>query len=146
MTIIAWDGSTLAADRQGSRGDLAHPTAKLIKLAGKRGPVALANTGHATVGELLFRWWQAGADPRKWPEEQKTDRWSTLVVATAEGCVFYNQDCVPIKAMEKFDAWGAGRDYALGAMIMGANAMQAVQVASNFDVWCGFGCDYVKVR
>ena len=46
-----------------------------------------------------------------------------------------------------FWAVGSGEEYALGAMAMGASAAQAVEVASQFDVYTGSVTEnYVVVR
>jgi hypothetical protein len=38
-------------------------------------------------------------------------------------------------------AWGIGCDFALGAMAMGADAVQAVEITNKFSIHCGMGVD-----
>lgn len=37
--------------------------------------------------------------------------------------------------------FGSGRDFALGALAMGASAYEAVKAAITFDITCGIGVD-----
>jgi len=73
------------------------------------------------------------------------DAWGTLIVAGRDGCFFYERYGVPIKVEDPFMAWGAGREAALGAMEMGADAIRAVGVASRWVTGCGRGCDWFEV-
>jgi len=43
--------------------------------------------------------------------------------------------------MNSFMAWGSGRDYAMGAMEMGADARRAVEVTNVHSTDCGFGVE-----
>ena len=67
------------------------------------------------------------------------DRWKDLgiMVADAEGRCFYFDDRVFVEVEEPFCAMGSGRDYALGAMKLGATPMTAVNTAIHFDAYCG---------
>jgi ATP-dependent protease HslVU (ClpYQ) peptidase subunit len=47
---------------------------------------------------------------------------------------------------DPFMAWGSGRDFALGAMAMGATAREAVAVACRFNVYCGNGIDAFDLK
>lgn len=40
--------------------------------------------------------------------------------------------------------YGEGRDFAYGALEMGANAIKAVEVASKYCISCGMGIDVLS--
>ena len=61
MTVIAWDGETLAADRQSLRGDTIMTTRKLWPL--KNGGV-VAISGLLSHGIALKKWVENGVNDR----------------------------------------------------------------------------------
>lgn len=142
MTVIAWDGSTLAADRQVSCGDLRAEGRKLYRV----GDVGIAFAGDASRAEALLAWWKAGADPEKWPPFQRNDaQWVLMVIADANGCRYYENEPFPVAAYGR-RAFGQGREVAAGAMAAGADARRAVEIANAICSGCGFGVDAVTVR
>ena len=142
MTIIAWDGHTLAADKQATAGELRTRVTKIMRL--KSGEI-LAMSGELAPGLTVAEWYKNGADPKEWPEFQRTEAWSRLIVASSSGAFFYEQFPVKIHVEEPFAAWGSGRDFALGAMERGATAIEAVEVASKFCCQCGLGVDFFDI-
>ena len=143
MSVIVWDGKTLAADRQATCSDMAARVTKARRL--ESGEV-LAWTGDQEQGLALARWYEAGADRDKWPAFQKGTDWTRLIVADADGVHFYDKEPEQQRLEEPFAAWGSGRDFAIGALAMRANAEKAVEVASMFNVHCGCGCDVFELR
>lgn len=151
MTIIAWDGIRLAVDCASLCGELAMPAQKMIVDPVKG--IALAWCGMSDGGRTLARWYLDGADPDKWPEIQKDkDDWTRLVVA--ERGLTPHIDLVTVSFYERlpekqfyygapFAAWGSGRDFAMGAMAMAADATEAVRVANKLCVSCGLGVSWV---
>jgi len=139
MTVVAWDGKTLATDKQATNSGLAYTVTKSMKL--ETGEV-LAWTDNADSGLMLVDWYKSGADPAKWPECQKNeDRWAKLIVIKDKRIHVYERQPIPIIIEDKIMAWGSGRDFALAAMAMGADARKAVEIASIFETGCGRGVD-----
>ena len=144
MTVIAWDGFTLAADRQATVADTIYSTKKLWTYADGS---AVAVTGDLSAGEYMRSWYESGSQIDQWPEIQKTEDWAILVVARpGKAPVYYERHPVPITVVDQFRAWGSGREVALGAMAMGADAINAVEIASRFVIGCGRGCDSVRIN
>lgn len=143
MTVIAWDGKTLAADRQATNSECRREVKKIYRL--KNGEIASFCGSEAGARELLA-WYEQGADPAKYPPMQATTDWVRLVLVTGKGVVEYEQRPIPQPIIEPFFAWGSGRDYALGAMAAGASAKQAVLIASRYSVGCGMGVDVARPR
>lgn len=152
MTVIAWDGKILAADRQAVCAGM-RSIVKKIK-ATEKGEI-IAFTGEYEQGLVLCEWYENGAKIENWPHFQRTENWTRLVIANIEDIetrpfsknVLYVYEKEPLKIIceESFVAFGAGRDFAMGAMAQGASAIQAVEIANRFSIDCGYGIDYYNI-
>lgn len=144
MTVIAWDGKTIAADKQSTNGGMKILTNKLVRL--DNGTV-LASTGSTDSGRALIDWYiRSDGKKDEWPKcQQDKDRWAYLVVATPKGVHWYEQECVLIPVVGPFQAWGSGQDFAMAAMAMGATAKEAVELANSLSSTCGMGVDVVEL-
>ncbi len=141
MSIIAWDGKILAADRQGVNHDLAVEAKKITNIDN----AIAAWTGDLAAGPILIDWYTSGAKQEDWPDFQKSEDWSRLIIATKNMVTVYERIPYPIEIKEKFMAWGSGRDYAIGAMAAGASAADAVLIANKYCITCGLGFDALEV-
>lgn len=144
MSVIAWDGHTVAADKRGVCGNTATTTTKLWLMP--KG-VVIGAIGDSDFGLAIVDWWSDGADPASWPSFQSTDNWARLIVFEP-GQAPYSYERHPVKQVveDYFMAWGSGSDLALGALAMGATARQAVAIACRFDIYCGNGIDELGVE
>jgi hypothetical protein len=140
MSVVAWDGKTVAADRRACIADAAMTTTKLWLLPAT--DVVIASTGDQSFGLAMVDWWRKGADPSAWPPFQATDDWARIIIFEP-GQAPYCYERQPVRQVveDQFMAWGSGREFALGAMAMGATAREAVEVACRFNVYCGNGID-----
>lgn len=149
MTVIAWDGKTLAADKQATDNGVLHQITKIRKITkGKKKGWLIANAGSAASGSLLMDWFETGADPRTFPYEyQKDDKfWAALLAISPTGVVHkYEHLPIPVILEDDMYALGSGKDMAIGAMAMGADAATAVQVVCTYETDCGVGIDVVHL-
>lgn len=145
MSVIAWDGKTLAADRQCTNNGLKYEAIKIWQL--ETGEV-VAVCGHMDSGLAMKHWFITGADPQQWPKVQEdNDRWSRLIVLRPNGELYQYERCpYPERIIASRLAWGAGADYAMGAMAMGADARRAVEITNEHSEGCGFGVDAYDVQ
>lgn len=146
MSVIAWDGKALAVDRLGMNSGMRSVTRKSMNLSGSLGPIVCAWTGTHEQGLVLAAWFAEGEHKDKWPAFQRTDDWTRLVVLKADkrGNELFVFEREPVRQYEdpsRFLAWGAGRDFAMGALSMGATAAEAVKVTEAHCVSVGFGVD-----
>lgn len=143
MTTIAYRDGILAADKQATDCGLAFAISKLWRLRRAGGDeLLLAACGNADAGLAMRDWYERGASREDFPEIQKGDDWCRLIVVTREGVKFFERLPYAIQPdPAPFMAWGSGRDFALGAMALGASAVEAVEIASRFDVHSGMGVD-----
>lgn len=104
-------------------------------------------SGTSNHTEALKRWYESGANPERWPKFQEDeDKASCLIVMTAQGVGAYGTQPYAIHEVGRaFTAWGSGRDFAIAAMACGKSAVEAVQLASQFDVNTGMGVDWFGV-
>lgn len=143
MTVIAWDGSILAADRQSTNNGCKRQVTKIKKI----GDSLYGISGSFDRGVTVLNWVEAGKDPEEWPEFQQKDEDYCFLLEIAPGGIIYRyeREPYPIHIEEIQYAQGCGRDYALGAMYMGANAVEAVKAACEFDANCGLGIDILAL-
>lgn len=142
MTVIAWDGRTLAADKRAVlAGNGAGMITKIFRVNGD----LCAFSGDVDVGLQMVEWYRAGCIAEQFPQKQSDDNASTLLVITKDRRVLrYERTTAPLYFEEPFAASGSGRDYALAAMYLGYDARRAVEVACAFDVACGNGIDTLE--
>ena len=143
MTIIAWDGKTLSADKRTSMGGLHGTTTKLHKICGRL--VGGAGTT-AHIHEML-KWLENGCDAEKLPASQRDPKECvSLLVIEPDGKVRqYESSPYPLQIENKFWAIGSGRDFAMTAMYLGKTSREAVEIASALCDGCGNGIDSLEL-
>lgn len=143
MTVVAWDGKTLAADKMGDAGGLKRTTTKIRRFDGG----LFGSAGSASRGAEILAWIEAGADPEKVPSFQLSpeDYQSVMVVRNDGTAWIYGCSAHPFQMEDPFHAIGSGRDFAIAAMFMGAGARMSVEVACQFESGCGMGIDTLEL-
>jgi len=142
MTVIAWDGITLAADKQATNAGLPRTVTKIHKVDGR----LVAVSGDFSKGVALIEWVKRGAIIDEYPSFQITDNWCSLLIIGKNGEILkYEQQPYPIVFEDKHYAMGSGRDYAMAAMYIGKTAKEAAEVACALDSDCGCGVDILRL-
>lgn len=132
MTVIAWAGKTMAADRKNTYGNTARQTTKIHRI----GNALVGYSGDAYIGNEVIAWLRDGADQRR------EDLHVNLLVVYDDGIIHeYGITPFPDIVEDRFVAIGSGRDFALAAMTLGRTAVQAVELACLLDATCGLGVD-----
>lgn len=143
MSIIAWDGKTLAVDRNANWNGIRRTIRKSRRIASGE---VIAWAGTLVNGQRLADWYEHGADPDKFPDCQKEEDFAHLVVASNDGVKEYGfGGPTPLIHEDVYQAWGSGSQLALGALAMGATAKEAVEVACQFCDSCGMGIDVYEL-
>ncbi len=145
MTVIAWDGKTLAADKRASDCGRARTVTK-IRRCMKPGATLghlMGASGSVNRDAELMAWYENGANPAAFPAGERDEKACSMLVVNRPGpeVLFFNG--APFGAMfedQRF-AMGSGRDYAETAMHLGCDAAEAVRVACELDLGCGNGID-----
>ena len=142
MSIVVWDGKVLAADRQSLCAGLATTASKMSMKETPNSRTVLAFIGGDSNGRELIDWFWAGAKKEDWPKcQDDNEPLPRLIIATRNGCYFFEQQPILIPVLDPFAAWGSGRDFAYGALEMGADAVRAVEVTCKHSVECGRGVE-----
>jgi hypothetical protein len=147
LTVIAWDGETLAADRQATSGGF--KSLSFPKIHRLDDGSLVAPCGASPMGVAMIAWARAGFPPDKFPNAGRSDTQNMcwLAVIKPDGQVWEYQDLpVPFMRPGTKMAWGSGREAAMGAMLAGADAREAVLIASEIDDGCGFGVQVEPLR
>lgn len=141
MTVIAFDGKTVAADRQACINGTTGQVTKIERV----GRTVVGFSGYISQGILLLEWFKDGAKPDLFPrpinDSERANLWvfGRGIIHTFEQCPY------PYVIEEPFWAGGCGKDLAMGAMAMGADARRAVEIASRYDANCGLGIDVLEI-
>lgn len=143
MTVIAYDGRTVAADKLAISSGLCRTTTKLFRI---RDEVVTIN-GDAAFGMLLVAWYDDGANPTDYPKCDHDDVPANLTVfGWRKPVKQYEYGGVPVVFEDSIFATGCGRDFALAAMEMGADAIRAVEIACKYEASCGMGIDHFNLE
>lgn len=141
MTTIAYRDGVMAADSQGTSGDVAACTR--IKMFEAHGWL-IGGAGNSTCLEEFQSWFiQERADGKLGPcppsLQTKDGAWNVLCVSIEQPTVVYQLEDGrwPYRIFGKYHAIGSGYAIALGAMAAGATAEQAVKAAIKHDIYSG---------
>lgn len=144
MTVIAWDGHTLAADKQCGT-DYPRRVTKIRRLANGE---LIGVCGWMDRGLILMDWYENGADPAALPEFQKDENRSCeLVIVKPDRSVWVLREYhMPFRVEDKTHASGSGRDFAAAAMHLGKTSPEAVAVGNALCGSCGLGIDTLTLE
>jgi ATP-dependent protease HslVU (ClpYQ) peptidase subunit len=140
MTTIAWDGHTLAADRQSTWGGTPTRTRKIFRAINDDGREVIYGCAGLTHECSAYTRWING--------EIAQPNFTEISIMSIDrrGRIWHtNQTMIWTQIKAKHWAIGAGCDYALGAMAAGKSAFDAVKIASMLDVTTGGGVDVLRL-
>lgn len=143
MTVIAYDGRYVAADRLITNDSGTRSISRKIEVWEKQ---VLATVGAADHGEALMIWFKDGKQPKAFPNPDQGDKSSYLYVFGKDQPVMCFQTWpAPILFQQPLMAAGCASDIARTAMHLGRDAREAVKIACELNVFCGGGVDYVDL-
>ena len=153
MTTIAWDGRILASDKRATNGNgQVLITTKIYRIGGSDENIfkgcLFATSGDVAAGRLMLEWFKRGGKTAKFPDRQRDkDNRSTILVVSQHGELMYFLDSpVPMLPEQNLFTLGSGGEYAMGAMKMGASAIEAVKIACECDCYSGNGIDFLTLE
>ena len=143
MTVIAYDGLYVAADRMiSNESGMQGINRKLWVYKGE----VLATTGAADHGEALIVWYKDGKDPAAFPHAKDGDKDAYLYVFKHQFPIMCFQTWpTPIIFPMSELAAGSGSEIARTAMHLGRDAREAAKIACELNVYCGMGIEYVDL-
>jgi ATP-dependent protease HslVU (ClpYQ) peptidase subunit len=148
MTTIAWDGKALAADRCSWSGGARRSVRKVFRITRPDGaPALVAFAGSGDFATKLLDWLRVGGDAPNWRDfvkEDDRDRQCAVLVDSDHRVWQISYQLVWLEYEEPFYAYGAGQEFAWGALEAGASAERAVQIAEKRSDYAGLGVDVVS--
>ena len=143
MTVIAWDGNTLAADKLACFGATKGTVTKIHRVHG----FLLGITGNLSMGMEILEWFKAGAIPKDYPTGNRdVNTGASLILVKPDKTVWkYESTPHPFRVEGAFCAFGSGDESAMIAMECGCDARRAVEVASKYNTECGNGIDTLNL-
>lgn len=144
MTVIAWDGKTLAADKQSTSDGYARIVTKIHRIA--NGLVGF--TGDAIPATALLQWFRCGMLHDQWPKKLgDNEAYAVFIDLSGKVHLYCSAEGPYAEQLEDpIYAAGHGRDFALAAMYLGKSALEAVAVACALDKTCGKGIDTLELE
>ena len=79
-------------------------------------------------------WLKDGSDRKRKPDFPDDCDFESIVVSPDGEVMHYDRHLVPIRVANDLHAIGSGRKLALGAMMAGASADEAVKIACHYDM------------
>lgn len=137
MTTVAWDGTTLAVDRQADLGGMLFEDVKLLR---PHQSIVLAACGRAEFSHRVAKWLADGSPEDSKPELTDGDGWSGIMVQS--GVAWLLEDGLIQMPITGRLALGSGKCLAMAAMDHGQAAPEAILYASTRDAYTGFGVDH----
>lgn len=142
MSTIAFDGKTIAFDTQSGNNNRVDLEAKpkVIEIEGSVDRVYHYAGGCGELGLLFLfmRWIKDGGEFPKLCSDYANDRSCSFFAITYDGVLHeFERSEIPINETRKPDAYGSGAQFAMGAMMHGATAEEAVAISCKLDVYTG---------
>lgn len=104
MTVIAWDGQTLAADKLACNGWTRQTVTKIFR----HGKELIGVCGNTSIGMEVRDWYTAGALRGDYPvANRKVDEGASLIVVKPDRTVWkYESSPIPFRVEGPFCAFG----------------------------------------
>lgn len=132
MTVIVFDGITCAVDS----GAASETTMLRVRKFWTRADELITGAGETSHVVAMAEWYLAGAKPEEFPPMVRAKQDAELVVIDSRGVRRFEASPYAIAHGMTKCAFGGGRDFAYGALAMGATAAQAAEVACLFSPVC----------
>ena len=143
MTTIAWDGKTLAADREAGYGSIKFATQKLRQVA----DFMFAGAGAAEDIDAMARWLANGADPKERLGLSESVLALAVDISSGQPFIICGKEMPSFRKLRaKQMAIGCGSDFVLACMVLGKTAPQAIRLAEKHISGTGLGVDSYTVK
>ena len=138
MTVIAWDGKTLATDRMANDGSQKWESSKAWYGMSKEKEVVIITGVKDLVVVLALQEWYQQCMPDIMPDVAPSQ--AKLIVVKKDGLYELSYKML-LPHTSPYSAFGDGKEIALGALAMGATASQAVNICNEHSLQCGKGVE-----
>lgn len=134
MTTIAWDGKTLAGDRQVTSNS--SRVTEVTKIAKRKDGALVGACGETCTASAFIRWFlddEQGPKPELKTHTPECNAGAIVIRPNGKAEAHDQFGWHPIET--KYYAMGSGDAFAIMAMRLGQSATKAVKLASEFDVY-----------
>jgi len=144
MPVLVWDGSNLATDRQANDGSAKWESSKAWYVTIDNEVCIVSGVGLLDDIIKMREWIKQSGVPQEFPA--LTSKSELIVVRRDTGLWLYEGIPFPVHCGFNPRAFGHGKDFAYGAVAMGANAQQAVEASNMFCLHCGKGVEVFNLN
>jgi len=144
MTTIAYRDGIMAADTLMTGGDIRRGRATKIRRTPKGELIGC--TGRADICQLFMDWADAGFPTDAKPTLPNSADMHAIVVFPDGSMASYAETLLPTHFRSEYCTQGSGNEIALGALAMGASAVEAVECAIRFDIASGGEIETVSLE
>lgn len=143
MTTIAFDGRTIAFDKQitSEHGAIDNAEANKMIYVGDNQYLYAGGSGSLDAVQEFQQWMIAGAIPGQFPrlcyEESNNCTFVAIANRSPRELVEIGRHGRVCTYTDKPEAVGSGSEYAQGALLAGATAEEAVKIAAQCDAFTG---------
>ena len=143
MTVLVWDGLSLATDIQANDGSATWQSSKAWYVTNPHDKIGIVS-GVGLLRDILNmrEWYINGAIPEEFPSDATK---SQLIVIDENGLWLYEGTPHAVCYGHEKIAFGHGKDFAFGALAMGADARQAVLACNQCSLHCGKGVEVYSI-
>ncbi|MGI9449467.1 MAG: hypothetical protein ACR2QH_02265 [Geminicoccaceae bacterium] len=131
MTTIAYRNNIMAADSACFDSSLYQGEVEKLWILPSVGLIGCCGEIGAMI--RVVDWLRDGGERKRCPDLPDDCEFEGIVVSREGEVLHYDRHLVPIRVANEFHAIGSGRKLALGAMMAGASAKRAVQIACQYD-------------
>lgn len=132
MTVIVFDGNTCAVDS----GSVAETTMLRVRKFWTRTDELITGAGDASHVVAMAEWYLAGAKVDEFPPLIRAKQDAELIIIDSRGVRRFEASPYAVDHGNVRCAFGGGRDFAYGALAMGASATEAAGIACMFSPMC----------
>lgn len=138
MTVVVWDGKTMAADKRGVIAGAHYAVTKLVRLGDSK---IAGISGHLGHGLAVCAWLSGDRDAAKYPPAMEGNESYVLLAHRGGLLERFERGPHPIVVADRYHVLGGARDFALAALHLGCDARRAVEVTCALSSECGNGID-----
>lgn len=132
MTVIVYDGRSCAVDS----GAAAGTTMLRVRKFWTRTDELITGAGDTSHVVAMAEWYMSGAKLEEFPPMIHLKRDAELIVIDSNGVHRYEASPYAVDHGKDACAFGGGRDFAYGALAMGASAYRAAVIACQYSPVC----------
>jgi len=140
MTVVVWDGKSIACDSRMTGGFIQDNTKKIFKVGNRYVGIA----GSYSAALLALQWMKDKTQDKPKLEIKEDNEFEAIEIRDGR-CYYYDENLIEHEVFAPY-AIGSGCQLAMAAMWLGHDAKTAVNTAKKFDESCGGKTKVIKIK